>query len=97
MKIVLINPYISKRKSYGDFSFASPRLVTLGLCSIASFIRKKRNDVKVQVLDLNMIEKSSIDNFIRRFKPEIVGITSTTVAYKSAIKLLDKIKNAILK
>ncbi len=64
----------------------------LGIASIATYlVRKGVVDKKtVQILDLNL-EKKILPK-IKKFKPDIIGISSMTQFYPRAIKLAKKIK-----
>ncbi len=94
MKILLINPPFPKQMSYGFFSFASPNLVSLGLCSLAAYIQKEDKDMKVKVIDC-VFQNISFENLIREineFKADIIGISSTTCAYNISKKLVSCIR-----
>ncbi|MDP8216608.1 MAG: radical SAM protein [Candidatus Kaelpia imicola] len=92
MKILLINPFTEGRIVYGGLSPFSPFLPPLGLCYLASFLEK--NGYAVKILDLNILSNINIIDSINLFDPDIIGVTSTTVAFNSAKKLLQIIKTS---
>lgn len=79
---------ISAVRKQNEWSYV-PRPV-LGLGYIASYLRKYYEDV-----DIKIIERSyeyDISNFIRRYRPDIVGISSTTQEYNAACTIVSSIK-----
>lgn len=65
----------------------------LGLGYLASNLRE--NGFKVRIID-DLVEKLSFDELLKRLKgSKIVGITSTTATFNSALAYAKKIKNAL--
>ena len=86
--IVLINPPVSNWGRMKDIRQTSP---PLGLLYLASFLEK--SGYKVQVLDLALEpERLSSSLFLENSKPRIVGLTSTTYNFDSALRIAEIIK-----
>ena len=84
MKILLITPPLSIVKTYGKFSSIGPILPPLGLCYLAAVLVD--NGYKVRIIDC-FAEKRSIEHLvqeIRKYCPDVIGISSTTISYPSA-------------
>ncbi len=81
MKFFLINPYF---KLYGD--------PPLGLCYLASYIRKHVPNVEIKILDL--LEDDEVIRALAREKPEFIGISAVSQNYYRAVELGGKIKRA---
>lgn len=94
MRIMLVSPPVAKHNTYGKFSFASPSLVSLGLCSVASYIKN------VDKLDVIHVSDSALHNFnegeiiskILDFRPDILGMTSVTASYNTAKRIISHVK-----
>ena len=93
-RIILVNP-----EYYKDiFSNSKVRaaiscgVTPLGLASIASSARSFGH--KVMILDLNLADKAQkcLQDTVIKFKPDIVGITSTTPLIKTAYRICEIIK-----
>ncbi len=81
MKITLVNP------PYPSASHAHPALVPLGICYLGAVCEKSGHEVNV--IDCQA-EKLGLDAFRKRLEqavPDVVGVTSTTLTYKSALKV----------
>jgi radical SAM superfamily enzyme YgiQ (UPF0313 family) len=81
MKITLVNP------PYPKASHAHSALVPLGICYLGAECEK--NGHEVNVIDCQA-EKLGFESFRERLKqasPNIVGVTSTTLTYKSALRI----------
>jgi anaerobic magnesium-protoporphyrin IX monomethyl ester cyclase len=93
MKVVLINPPLtSEQRLYKELSAVKINYPPLGLCFLASVLRKTRFDVKI--LDLQIYEESIKNQAQRvlREKPDFIGITAVSIAIKNAAKLALEIK-----
>ncbi len=93
MHVTLINPPITLQERYGSGIGASGgRQMPLGICYVAAFLEKNGIDVNIIDSEVEGLDYSNIILHIKKFKPDIVGITSTTVAFHRAIELAKKIK-----
>lgn len=64
----------------------------LGLCYIASYLKKYMNFDNVAIVDK---EKENTFKVIKSHKPNIVGISSVTCEFNKAMKLAEKIKTEL--
>ena len=81
-RITLVNP------PYPIGSHKHPPFTPLGLGYLASVLEKSKYDVNIidcQALDINYKE---FETEINKKQADIVGITSTTLTYKSALKII---------
>lgn len=95
IRILLINPPISPEEIYGEYSTVAPCLPPLGLCYLAAVLQKNGYG-NVEIID-GVLEKLSPDDLykrIRRYKPDIVGISSTTPSFYYAKKTIALCKEA---
>ncbi len=78
MRVLFLNP---------RFSGGTSIWISIGLLSIASFIRE--HGVEVKILDNNLIEDTEAEarKAISEFQPDIVGITGMTVQLEDALSL----------
>lgn len=78
MKILLLNPGF-KRK-LGKSERISTILPPLGLAYIAAFLREKKKNADVKILDINALnlEVKDVINYAERYKPNLVGLSATT-------------------
>lgn len=100
IKILLINSPIKTEEVYGEYSSLAPRLPPLGLCYLAAVLQKNgyRN---VKIIDgaLEELSLGSLYRKVKRHKPDVIGVTSTTTSFyyaKQTIALCKKDnKNAL--
>jgi radical SAM superfamily enzyme YgiQ (UPF0313 family) len=93
MKVALINPPITIKERYGtDIGDIGGHQAPLGILCLASSLEK--HGVEVHVVDGEFEALSTLDVVARieQIDPDLVGLTSTTVAFKNAIKLGQAIK-----
>lgn len=93
-RIALINPdyyedIFKRSKVRAALSRGTP---PLGLLTIAAPLLQAGHNVKVINLNLKNRLSHDIDDFIREFKPDFVGITSTTPLIKKVYKIASRIK-----
>jgi radical SAM superfamily enzyme YgiQ (UPF0313 family) len=84
----LVNP------PYPQQAHQHPPFIPLGIGYLAAVLEK--NQYEVDVIDCQALKLSYEDfkNEISKRKPDIVGITSTTLTYKSALQIAEKAKEA---
>jgi len=77
-KVLLINP--SYQPSYGGAKAAivNPIHPTLGLATIAATAKERGHQVKILDISWRQYDWKFIDNEVRKYAPDIVGITATT-------------------
>ena len=93
MRALLIYPPISKLERYSsDIGHSGGNQIPLGLYYIAAYVREKKHEVDVVDAEANNLAGTDLVSRIDRFKPGIVGISSTTVAHHRAIEVAEEIK-----
>jgi anaerobic magnesium-protoporphyrin IX monomethyl ester cyclase len=93
MKIVLINPAITSAERYGeDIGAIGGHQAPLGICYLAAFLEKNGYAVSLIDAEAEGLDNGKVLNKIRAFRPDAVGITSTTVAFQRARDLALDIK-----
>lgn len=93
LRILLINPPVKVEDIYGEYSSISPCLPPLGLCYLAAVLLKAGyNQVKVIDGMLENLSYKALEMRIRRYRPDIVGVTSTTVSFYNAKKIISLCK-----
>jgi radical SAM superfamily enzyme YgiQ (UPF0313 family) len=87
--ITLVNP-LSSTEVISKIDFKTP---PIGLAYLASMLRE--NGYKVRIVD-NVVEKLSLDELVRKIKDSVVvGITTTTPTFNTALKYAKKIKSTL--
>lgn len=89
MKLLLINPPYDIERYMGNLGNVGWVIPPAGLLSIASYLEK--NGVKVKIYDAQVEERPLISE-IRKFKPDIIGITCVTSLFYSMKETAKKIK-----
>lgn len=93
-RVILINPdyYSDIFTNSKARSAILPGVIPLGLACIASGLIKNNHDVKI--LDLNILDnpEMQLQKEIRAFKPDFVGITSTTPLIRKAYLIAKAVK-----
>jgi anaerobic magnesium-protoporphyrin IX monomethyl ester cyclase len=93
-RVLLINPPVTLEQVYGRYASGAPVLPPLGFCYIASVLIEM--GCEVSLLDC-VAEHSTMEDVYRRtleFKPDLVGLTSTTVSFYYAKQALAEVKRA---
>ena len=83
INITLVNP------PYPQQAHQHPPFIPLGLGYLAAVLEK--NQYKVDIIDCQALKRSyeEFKDEISKRKPDFVGVTSTTLTYKSALKILE--------
>ena len=89
MKILLVNPPYNIENYYGKLSELAFIFPPVGLTYLAGFIREKSH--QVYIYDFQ-VEEQNFEKFIKKFKPELVGITCQTALFYNTLKLAKRIK-----
>jgi len=86
MKILFIVP-LSSTMAGLDYV---PTFPHLGIASLAAMLKDKH---EVRLLDMRIARsQGNLINVIRRYKPELVGVTAASFQYKKLYRMVDKIK-----
>lgn len=97
MRVQLIQPNYSF--AYGFRKRASSITPPLGLCYLASVLEKNGHHVKIIDMEAENLTEKYLLNKIKKFDPEIVGLTCTTATYPIALeisKMVKEINNEII-
>ncbi len=96
MKILLLNPPFTE---YGGLEGHGGKSLPLNLAYLASYLRKERPDVEIEVLDCEGLSMNyeKIKEEIIRIKPGLVGITAPTPAFAQVLEICRIIKQEISK
>jgi len=89
MQVTLVNP------PYPPDAHQHPPFIPLGLGYLAAVLEKNGYDVNVidcQALHLTL---NDVENELRKRQPDMIGLTSTTLTYKSALSILEVAKKAL--
>jgi len=92
MKVILVNPGISKSRSYGKFQKHGAVMHPLGLCYIGSMLEKADIDIEIYDFCLTDLDVGEQAQQIIRGQPKLVGFYVTTMAFTTALSIADKIK-----
>ena len=94
-KILLLNPPFKYLPGYGE-GFLNYSRPPLGLTYVASFLRSKY-DVEIKILDaLNLnLEIGQVIAYLKEYKPNILGISTTTPTIKTARVISEEIRKII--
>jgi anaerobic magnesium-protoporphyrin IX monomethyl ester cyclase len=84
--VTFVNP------PYPPDAHQHPAFIPLGIGYLAAMLEK--NDYSVNVIDAQALGLTydEIENELRKQKPDIVGVTSTTLTYKSALRIFETAK-----
>ncbi len=95
MKILLVYPPITKFERYSSYIGSSGgNQVPLGIFYLAAFIREQGYSVDVIDAEANNLEATDIVDRIAKEHYEIIGISTTTVAFHRSLELAESIKRA---
>jgi radical SAM superfamily enzyme YgiQ (UPF0313 family) len=93
MRVLLIYPPISKRERYSSaIGSAGGNQIPLGIYYLAAYLRRQGHAVKAIDGEVNGLTTDDIVARINRFQPELIGISSTTVAFHRAVEIAAAIK-----
>jgi anaerobic magnesium-protoporphyrin IX monomethyl ester cyclase len=94
MRVFLLYPPISKYERYSsDIGHSCGRQIPLGIFYLASFLRNHGHTVYVVDAEAGESTASSIAGEAKRFRPDLIGISATTVAFHRALEAAVEIKN----
>jgi len=92
MKVLLINPPISKEEVYAKYSVGAPSLPPLGLCYLAAMLLKEGFEVRILDCTVEGTTLAQLRDRVEEYAPAVVGVTSTTVSYPVAREVLRVVK-----
>jgi len=88
MQVTLVNP------PYPSGAHQHPAFIPLGIGYLAAVLEEKGHNINIIDCQALKLTHSDVENEIRKRKPDIVGVTSTTLTYKSALSTVEAAKNA---
>ena len=88
MKVTLVNP------PYPPAVHAHPPFIPLGIAYLCAVAEKEGHQVTVIDCQAEKLNYEAFRERIRRTPSDIIGVTSTTLLYKSAMKLINEAKQA---
>lgn len=92
-RIFLLYPPISKKERYSsDIGNAGGEQLPLGIFSLAAYLRENGYQPFVTDAEAEKLNLQTIIKKIRKIKPLILGISSTTVAFHRAVEIATEIK-----
>lgn len=90
MRVLILYPPISKQERYSSqIGNAGGNQIPLGIYYLASFLRQNGHDVQVIDGEAQTLDAHACVERILAFKPCIVGISSTTVAFHRAVEIAE--------
>ena len=89
MQVTFVNP------PYPTGSHRHPPFIPLGIGYLAAVLEK--NGYTVNVIDCQALKLTldEVENELRKRQPDVVGLTSTTLTYKSALEIIKVAKKAL--
>lgn len=92
MKVLFLNPPFT---DYGGLEGHGGKALPLNLAYLAAYLREKRPDIEIKVLDCEGLglHYSDIDQKIQEIKPDLIGITAPTPAFAQVLEVCRIIKN----
>jgi anaerobic magnesium-protoporphyrin IX monomethyl ester cyclase len=94
MKVLLVNPPITKAQVYSKYSAGAPCLPPLGLCYLGAMLLERGHEVRIMDCAAEGSGLREVAEELQQFGPGIVGVTSTTVSYVAARGVLEAVKAA---
>lgn len=91
MKILLINPPV-----FNDIGYVMAAAPPLSLLYLAGFLEKNNyKDIKIVDADISKMTWDMLRDFIRKERPDLIGITSTSINLPALIKTAILAKNTL--
>ncbi len=84
MKVLLIQPNYRTIYAYAEKKEITPIFPPLGLAYIAAVLKKNNFEVEILEANAHNLEHSQIEDYIKKYQPDFVGITSTTSMIEEA-------------
>lgn len=93
-KVILINPPLSaaEQSGGGSLEIVANILPPLGMAYLGAVLEKDNFDVKLIDSPVLNLTCSSLMDILKKENPDITGITSTTLSFKSAVNVAESIK-----
>ncbi|MCL5090589.1 MAG: B12-binding domain-containing radical SAM protein [Patescibacteria group bacterium] len=88
MKILLVYPPTLSSSYYG-----LPRTPPLGVCYLAAVLLQKGHQVKLLDMRFPKYNLNYFEEFLKKYKPELVGASATTFDFPGAKTVFEKVKS----
>src|SRR4030042_2133885 len=96
MRVLLIYPPITWQERYSsEIVHAGGRQIPLGVYYLASYLRERRHEVQVVDAEASGWSNERIISLAASYMPQVVGISSTTVAFHRALGVAAAVKAAL--
>jgi len=89
MQVTFVNP------PYPTGSHRHPPFIPLGIGYLAAILEKNGYNVTVIDCQAQKLTLNEVENELHKRKPDIVGVTSTTLTYKPALEIIKVAKKAL--
>ena len=89
MQVTFVNP------PYPAGSHRHPPFIPLGIGYLAAVLEQSGYDVNVIDCQALKLTLSEVENELRKRQPDVIGLTSTTLTYKSALNIIKVAKKAL--
>jgi anaerobic magnesium-protoporphyrin IX monomethyl ester cyclase len=94
-KVLLIFPPYSLKETFGNLSEVGNMLPPLGIAYIGAALEKAGHEVKIiDAPPLRWGIKEVVAE-TKKFKPDLIGISASTVSYNRAVKLAQSLKKSV--
>ncbi|HPG73521.1 MAG TPA: radical SAM protein [Bacteroidales bacterium] len=95
-RIFILYPPVSKHERYSsDIGHAGGNQIPLGIYYLASFLREHNFEVKVVDAEAQRLSSDDIVDAIEKFSPDIVGVSSTTMAFHRAVEITREMRQRL--
>ena len=92
-RVALVRPATDRRRLYGCFRHLASRQPPLGLLYIASYLADRGREVVL--LDGEAVGWRGLIQQLVRFRPDVVGVTSTTFSFFDAARIMRAVRQEI--
>jgi anaerobic magnesium-protoporphyrin IX monomethyl ester cyclase len=96
MRVLLIYPPITIEERYSSaIGHAGGKQIPLGIYYLASYLKESGHEVKVVDAEAEGWSTEQIINLAADFLPQVIGISSTTVAFHRALNVAEVVKTRL--
>lgn len=93
MKVLLVYPPITVEERFGSkIGNSGGRQIPLGILYLASSARERGHDVRVVDAEADSLSAHDVAEKAAEFEPDVVGISTTTVAFHRALEAAESIR-----
>ena len=77
-KILLILPYFSEKRHYGDMSKVAPSLLPVSLVYLAGYLEREGHQIRIFDGQVETMNEATLAAAVKQFQPDLAGITCMT-------------------